>query len=790
MRCTLNYIRRQWIARPLAVFSACFLAGICACSKVFLPFGLVASLAFLVYFVHFGLKKRGKYFFILPMLAACLLGNTRMLAEYRLNPSVPERFSIPFSGTVVSDPYYNESAERIICQLHISEMEGAPADYDVRLYLRSDELELCGIEYGQQLDCFGHVWPQDPATNPHQYDALNGLRSDGLDGMAAAKLEDISISPSKPSLGRFRIRVCRAISARIDRLFPKNASLVCAFVLGDRTGLDRETRDSFSDTGVSHLICISGLHMATVAAAVSRLLCLKFSRRASSCGTLAAVFLYGMLIGFPPSLVRATVMFAVYAFSHIVGRPSDPITRLSVALLGMLICSPFFIFDGGFVLSFSASAGILMLTEPIEHLFCADGLRHMKPHPRPAIRLLQKAARYFPLLLCTTLAAQIATLPAVISYFGTQPLLSIPVNLLAIPIAMLAYPIALAALLASIVFVPLGQCIAFISDGLFSCLVHLVDLFAGLPFGALHSPAYPGWLTAAHCAVMLLASGLNRIPIRIRRFIPIGLIALVGISMLSAWINALGFTAVFLDAGQADAAVIKAEGRVYVYDTGDDYSPLADYISGSCIGVDAVFLSHPHYDHAGGLAELVKKLPPKVIYVPEGWFDAEADESVLIGIEAASAKGIPIVELSDGDELTVSENVTFRIRRSKDTSASVNDLSMLLEVRYHDRGLFYTGDLSAEGEPDILPDVDVLKVPHHGSAYASSERFLALTSPEISIISSGENNYGHPSPETLSRLDAAGSAVYRTDECGAIELRIPASGEIRIKTYLPMEESK
>lgn len=614
MRRMSNYIRRQWVARPLAVFSVCFLLGILTGKAYILPIWIAALLSVAVLAVHSLLKyKFGVRWYVLPMLAAFLFGNVRMAAEFQFNPTVPDLFSVNYSGTVISDPYLNESTERIICILRLDELCGTPVRYDVKLYLRSDEVELTGIEYGQRLECFGHIWPQDPATNPYEYDGMNALRADGLDGMAAAKLEDVISYPAGRSLGRFRVRIRHAIEDRIYALFPENAELVCAFVLGDRNDLDHETRDAFSRTGISHLICISGLHVSTLAMAVTKLLSLRFSQKSSAFGTLAAVLVYGFLIGFPASLVRATIMFAIYSFGSVVGRPSDPITRLSAALLGMLAVRPFNILDGGFILSFSASAGILLLTEPIEHLFHVNALRQMKPHPKRSIRLIQRSVRYFPLLLCTTLAAQLATLPAVISYFGAQSLISIPVNLLAIPIAMTAYPIALIALTVSVFVYPLGQLLAWVSDGMFTLLTSVIRMFATLPIYELRSPNYPAWLIAIHCLIVLISSGLNRFSIRIRRFVPVALVLLIGISMLTAWINSLGFTAVFLDAGQADASVIKAEGHVFMYDTGDLYSPAADYVSGSCLGLDAVFLSHPHYDHAAGLAQLIEETPPEVI---------------------------------------------------------------------------------------------------------------------------------------------------------------------------------
>src|SRR5699024_4285102 len=135
-----------------------------------------------------------------------------------------------------------------------------------------------------------------------------------------------------------------------------------------------------------------------------------------------------------------------------------------------------------------------------------------------------------------------------------QPLIAIPVNLLAIPLSMYAYPIALIALALSVVWMPLAQLAAAGANLLFSMLVEVVNWFSALPPGAIHAPHYPGWLTAAHYALMIAASGMSRASIRIRRFLPVGLAGLIGVSILCARVQTAGFQVVFLDAGQADAA--------------------------------------------------------------------------------------------------------------------------------------------------------------------------------------------------------------------------------------------
>ena len=331
-------------------------------------------------------------------------------------------------------------------------------------------------------------------------------------------------------------------------------------------------------------------------------------------------------------------MFASFSIAPVLGRPSDPVTRLATALLGMLAVNPLFILDGGFALSFQASAGILLLAPPLQRLFGVDRLCRIKPRASWTGNLALRAAKYFPQLLCSTLAAQLATLPTIIEFFGSQPLIAIPVNLLAIPLSMYAYPIALIALALSVVWMPLAQLAAAGANLLFSMLVEVVNWFSALPPGAIHAPHYPGWLTAAHYALMIAASGMSRASLRIRRFLPVGLAGLIGVSILCARVQTAGFQVVFLDAGQADAAVVRTEGHVYLFDTGDLYSPVTDYVTASCLGVDAVFLSHPHYDHAGGLAELIEEMPPGTIYVPEGWFEADASDTVQAGIDLAGRR--------------------------------------------------------------------------------------------------------------------------------------------------------
>ena len=796
MRTILRFLDRQRKARPLAMFTACFAAGmLCVAASTgadLRRLTLCAAAALTLLCAALLLRRRNAMLAgWLALICAFAAGMVRFDAALALYPPVEAVYSVNYTGTVVSDPFINAN-DRLVCLMDLDGVDGRPSGrHRIRLYLRSEELPLEGIEYGQRLSCFGHVWPQDHATNPYQSDNANRLLAQRITGMGAAKLEDVEIvGQSAPSPEGFRLKLRHGVSAQIDRLFPYNADLVRAFVLGDRTTLDYETRDAFSKSGVAHLICISGLHISLLAMVVLRLLNRILPRRRATVMTLAAVLVYGWLIGFPNSMIRAIVMFAVFSLGPIFGRSGDAVTRWSLALTLMLLGNPFNLYDVGFILSFAASAGILLLTEPLEALFGVARLRVWLRKKKRMPRLCKRAILYFPALLCATLAAQLASLPFVLDTFHLQPLIAVPVNLAAIPLAMAAYPLSLIALICSAALpLPAAIRLAAVPDGLFRLLMGFVRLSSGYSAAALRAPRYPMWLLIAHCAALVMASSLAKVPLRRRRFLPIFAAGLVAVSIGNAYLHSLGCTLIFFDAGQADAALMTIDGHNYIYDVGDAYTPIDDYVSAACLGVDAVFLSHPQYDHVGGLKSLLEACTPKVIYVPAGWDRYPAADSVVEGMALAEEMGVPIVELSIGDTLTLAGGAHARVYGKHEVvSDDPNDVSLLLCLTCRGDTVFYTGDISSEGEPAFIPDVDILKVPHHGSKYAADERLLSAATPRLSIISVGDNNYGHPSPEVLDRLKSVGSEIMRTDECGAITIRIGLDGAWTAKSYLRAED--
>ena len=786
MRTAIHFAARQVRARPLACFTAAFLIGALIQRDFSIP-ALWCAPALLAALGAIFIARRQRLVAAFLLLAVgALCGMTRMALVPGDAQPAEDRYSVKMEGRVASEPYLNPQSGRLIFRFRLERADDAAETGVLRLYLRGEEALLREIAYGQRLSLTGHIWAADPATNPYEFDFRDYLNRHGFNGYATAKIEDVEILGASADLQTVVIAARQAISRRIDALFIDNAGLMRALVLGDRSMLSDELRAALNRSGIAHLVSISGMHVTLLAAMLSLVLGRFMPMWKARLASVALLIPYGALIGFGAPFVRALMMFALMCFAPVAGRPGDAVTRLCAALLAFLLVEPRLVADAGFALSFSASAGIILLLPPISNLLGLDALRDRKSSSRRLARLTHSTALYFGMLLCASLAAQLATLPAVIAFFGAQSVVSLPFNLVCVPLCMAAYVLGMAVLLVSVPFMPLAALIARVPDGMFSLLTAITRFSAKLPVSSVHIGRYPSALVLAHWGILLSASDLSRLRPRWRHCAPIALIAVAGLSALLCLGRAWGFSVVFLDAGQADSAVVRTRGHTYLIDVGDTYTPAADYLNATCLSLDGIVLSHPHQDHAGGLEQVLTSFRPRAIYVPSGWFDVEeVSPSITAGMALAREMGVEIVELSTGDSVPLSPVARMDVYAPEAgcSTEEPNDMSLLTLVSCEGKRALFTGDLSAEAEPEVIPDTDILKVPHHGSNKAGSQRLLDACTPEIAVISVGENNYGHPGEETLKKLKATGARVYLTRECGAITVSW-RGGAWRVEPFL------
>ena len=561
------------------------------------------------------------------------------------------------------------------------------------------------------------------------------------------------------------------IAQRSRALFGTRAPLVDALVIARRADLAAELRERYTRSGLAHLLSISGLHVAFFAAWLNVLLVrLRLgSRTRFAAGTLV-MFAYVWLLGFPPPATRSAAMLALLDVARLRQRVVAPRGLVALTALCVLWADPWAIQSIGAWLSVAAVAAVIWAGRATER------------YPR-ILRLLAPAA-----------AATLLTAPITAYAFGTVAPIGVVANLAAIPLAGIAVPGLMAALIFSspLLAAGAGLCLALLD--------WVAQTAASIPGG--HFIMVEGWRAAALWAgVVGGAWWLWNAPRR-RWLLAARVAFIVALLSLTALFRAFArltvcscLTVSFLDVGQGDAVALRtAAGRWLLVD-GGPRGPQGDagrrvvvpfLRSHGATQLAAIIATHAHLDHFGGLPAVLDVFDPAFVLEPG---QASPDAGYLGFLGAVEADGAEWRPARQGDRLEL-DGVTIEVL-SPDSAwmtgggqTDLNESSVVLLVRYGDTRLLLAGDAGIPTEAHLagrVGHVDVLKVGHHGSRGATSDRWLDELNPEDAVISVGaKNRYGHPAPETLARLRAHGVTVLRTDERGTITLTISSHGTFAI----------
>jgi competence protein ComEC len=596
----------------------------------------------------------------------------------------------------------------------------------------------------------------------------------------------------------------------LDRVLPEpEGGLAAAILIGLRDRVDRDLAAAFTTAGVSHIVAISGWNIAIVAATVAALLRGHFSRRGRAFVTILAIVGYTVFAGASPSVVRAAVMAGVAFGTVESGRGSRVIVGLGWAVAIMILADPAIVADAGFQLSAAATAGLVAWATPLTSWLAARAPR------------LPGALRES---LGVSLAAQAATLPIALLTFGRLAVIAPAANLVAVPLVppvMAAGAVAFAAGWLATFGAPsvITGLLAMPAAVLLGALIAVVRVAAAVP-GANETLPFPANLAAAAAAIGLLVlmsrtlsrSGRTGPRTRPPLLAAAGRPARPRLPASYRWALAGAAFAVFLagsvvaakpdgsvhvivlDVGQGDAILLEGDrgGRILVDGGPDPNVLMADldrYIPAWDRRLDAIVLTHPHDDHVAGLVAVVERYQVGRAF-ESGW--PASAPAYRAWRSALAARELQPQRLTTGDILRL-DDATLTVLWPDDGTTrpsfldpnatdnrKTNDASIVLLGDYEGRRFLLTGDAEEDVDPILLsrglPQVDMLKVAHHGSATASTDVLLSTVRPGVAVISVGANNsYGHPNAGTVARLRAHSSSVLRTDQDGAVETALDRS---------------
>lgn len=530
----------------------------------------------------------------------------------------------------------------------------------------------------------------------------------------------------------------------------KDSTYLYAFILGKTELISDEVLTSYRENGISHLFALSGLHVSIFSSILLFILKkLRFKEILNYVIIFIFLLLFSFITGFSPSILRATLLFFLLGINKVFYLNIRTLDILYLVFIILVIINPFIIYNLSFILSFTAAFFLI---------FSSD---------------LLKSKNYFVSLFKVSLLSYFASLPLSIYYFGYTNLLGTILNLVFVPlVSFVVFPLTLLTFIISKLYSILN-----ITTNLLESLSLLFNKFKII----IYFPRINLIFVFIYLSILMLY-------IKFKKKICLYLIIVLLIFFKIRPYMDNNTYIYYIDVGQGDSILVVTPhlNKTILIDTGGIVSFNENYKSNIVknktipffrrIGinkVDYLFLTHGDYDHAGEANELLSNFCVKKVFINKG--NINNIEKKINNKEVLRLKNFVI----DNIKVNSLNNNVFN---------NENDDSTILLFNIYDYKFLFMGDASIKTEEYllnnyILPNVDILKVGHHGSYTSTSTDFINVIKPKYSVISVGENNmYKHPNKSVLDILD--NTKLFRTDVDGTIEVKISKKG-YKVKTYVP-----
>jgi len=760
--------------------------------------------------------------FLLVVVAGSLMFQARILsAHLRLPGKLPDS-NVPLfiRGVVATEPELIGQSTTI--HFNSNEPDPMTTRFDLTVLSLSDSGDIWspstgrlrvlvsgeakGIHIGDRIEMFATLFPSQSGRNPGQRDYGRYLRAKGIEYLARV----VSPEAIRGLSGGSHSRVAKQVHCAREWLrryftgcLPEEQNGIAnALVLGARRGVSSELQQRFVRTGTMHFLAVSGLHVGLIAA-TGWLLGRRFrlGQKRSSLFAAVLVVVYALIVGFRPSVMRATIMSMVFLMGLFTRRQRDPLSSLSLAGIIVLVINPNDLFDIGFQFSFVAAGGMIVMLPDIR-----DYLRRQRDPYQQLIaqaeqswlgRLWTRFRKYILLPALVSTVAWLAIFPIVWRSFHIVTPMAIPGNVVVGPLVSVLLLGGFVALLTG--WIPLlGAMIGYCVHGLSVLLGWSVLALDHVPFGHFYTSAPGiGWVIAYYALFLTVACRrVTRVHVR---YLFYAAAALAAAFLFTGSIQSKpsGVRLTVLDVGHGLSIFCEfPDGKNMLYDAGG-YAPgvgesvIAPFLWHEGIGrIDTLVLSHPDWDHISGVPALVERFRIDSVFVNDGFEDAANGKKLGVLLRE---NGLAPVELSAGDSLDGYEDAEVEVWSPASSGPRVeaenqNDRSLVLQVFFRGQSILLTGDVEEIGVALVVDRylderteicLAALLLPHHGAYFRGVEGFARLIGARLGVASCGQRGVA---VETMKAFESAETRVIETKLQGAVRMTL-SSDQIVVERW-------
>lgn len=774
---------------PLLWISLSFLAGIILARGVFLSIWIWLSLAALALFLSLLLRRLlspelrianytfplSTFYFLLP--AFLLLGS----AYYQFRQPAIDAFHIAFyndreydlliTGHLTRLPDYRDRYTNLRIEVEAVDTGNGDMPASGLMLVRVQPNQT--YEYGERIRLRGQLKtpPESEEFSYRDYLARFGIHS-YMTQAEVTRLPGTGGNPIFTQTYKFKTKLLE----NTYRLFPDpEASLLAGILLGVQTGLSAKLQQAFKDTGTAHIIAISGFNIAIIAGMFFSIFKNIFGERIGAVLAVVGIFFYAFLVGGDAAVMRAAFMGSVSLFARQVGRRNDGMNALMAVALLMALINPLVLWDVSFQLSFFATLGLILYSEPFSNFTNRIIERIIKEDTSTIARIINEN-------VTLTFAAQLTTIPIMAYHFKRISLISFIANPFILPVQPPVMIVSGLALLVSVVFYPLGRLIAWIAWPFSAYSIRVVELFDKVPHGVIVLGDSSIWFVILFFAPLLavtfgwsaIQAWFQRTAGALRAVALTSTFVLAFICMILFWRASATagdgqFHITFLEVGSADAVLIQTpEGRNILINGGASVTELSDELGRRLPffsrKLDWLIIASTQESQLAALPRVVEIYPPDNVL----WSgNTQASFSAQRLDEFFALNDIPVIRAEAGQRLELGENSFIEIQAAGPRGSVVliqyGSFRALLPIGLSE------GMLESLEFGNVVGDVDVLLLSESGYAPTNPPDLFQNMTPQLVVLSvaAGDPN-GLPSQDVLEWLD--GFSLLRTDRNGWINI--------------------